>query len=66
MEEEKISEKDYKASLKKLILYLRGKKKQVIAEIEKEMKRLQTELVPKTELETAINYMSGAFAGSLN
>ena len=35
-------------------------------EIEKEMKRLQTELVPKTELETAINYMSGAFAGSLN
>lgn len=38
VEEEKISEKDYKASLKKLILYLRGKKKQVIAEIEKEMK----------------------------
>lgn len=38
VEEEKISEKDYKACLKKLILYLRGKKKQVIAEIEKEMK----------------------------
>lgn len=38
VEEEKISEKEYKSCLKKLILYLRGKKKQVIAQIEKEMK----------------------------
>lgn len=38
VEEEKISEKEYKACLKKLMLYLKGKKKQVIAEIEKEMK----------------------------
>lgn len=39
VEEAKISEKEYKACLKKLILYLKGKKKQVIAEIEKEMKQ---------------------------
>ena len=38
VEEEKLSEQEYKACLKKLILYLKGKKKQVIAEIEKEMK----------------------------
>jgi excinuclease ABC subunit C len=39
VEEEKISEKDYKASLRKLMLYLKGKKKEVITEIEKEMKQ---------------------------
>lgn len=38
VEEEKISEKEYKACLRKLMMYLRGKKKQVIAQIEKEMK----------------------------
>lgn len=37
VEEGKISEKDYKSCLKKLILYLRGKKKQVVSQIEKEM-----------------------------
>ena len=35
-------------------------------EIEKEIKRLQTELVPSEELETAKNFMAGSFAGSLN
>ena len=35
-------------------------------EIEKEIKRLQTELVPAEELETAKNFMAGSFAGSLN
>ena len=39
---------------------------QTIYEIHKEIKRLQTELVSKNELETAQNYMIGAFAGSLN
>lgn len=38
VEEQKISEKDYKSSLRKLMLYLKGGKKQVISEIEKEMK----------------------------
>lgn len=38
VEERKVSEKDYKASLRRLMLYLKGGKKQVIAEIEKEMK----------------------------
>ncbi len=38
VEEQRISEKDYKDSLRKLMLYLKGGKKQVIAEIEKEMK----------------------------
>ncbi|MFO0971305.1 MAG: excinuclease ABC subunit UvrC [Candidatus Saccharimonadales bacterium] len=38
VEEAKISEKEYKDCLRKLMLYLKGGKKQVIAEIEKEMK----------------------------
>lgn len=39
VEEQKISEKEYKACLRKLMLYLRGGKKEVIAQIEKEMKQ---------------------------
>lgn len=39
VEEAKISEKEYKDSLRKLIMYLRGRKKQVIEQIEKEMKQ---------------------------
>ena len=35
-------------------------------EIQKEIHRLQTELVPENELETVKNYLSGEFAGSLN
>ncbi len=35
-------------------------------EIEKEIRLLQTELVPEEELETVKNYMAGSFAGSLN
>jgi excinuclease ABC subunit C len=38
VEEQKISEKEYKSSLRKLMLYLKGGKKEVIAQIEKEMK----------------------------
>lgn len=41
-------------------------KEATFREIEKEIKRLQTELVPTDELETAKNYMAGSFAGSLN
>ncbi len=39
---------------------------QTLAEIRKELERLQTELVPVTELQTAQNYMIGQFIGSLN
>ncbi|MFC0185432.1 Predicted Zn-dependent peptidase [Pseudarcicella hirudinis] len=39
---------------------------QTIDEIYKEIKKLQTELVSESELETVKNYMIGAFAGSLN
>lgn len=39
VEEEKIDEKEYKANLRKLILYLKGGKKQVVEQIEKEMKQ---------------------------
>ncbi len=39
VEEEKIPENEYKASLKKLILYLRGKRHEVVKQIEKEMKQ---------------------------
>lgn len=35
-------------------------------EIQKEIHRLQTELVPENELETVKNYLAGEFAGSLN
>ncbi|AYQ34321.1 pitrilysin family protein [Runella sp. SP2] len=35
-------------------------------EIQKEIHRLQTELVPESELETVKNYLAGEFAGSLN
>lgn len=38
-EEGKISEQDYKKNLKRLMLYLRGGRKQLQAEIEKEMKQ---------------------------
>lgn len=39
---------------------------QTIDEIRKEIKQLQTELVPADELETVKNFLSGEFAGSLN
>ncbi|MFN8358151.1 MAG: pitrilysin family protein [Spirosomataceae bacterium] len=39
---------------------------QTVDEIYKEIKRLQTELVPADELETVKNFLSGEFAGSLN
>lgn len=39
VEEEKIPEKEYKASLKKLILYLKGGRHEVVKQIEKEMKQ---------------------------
>lgn len=39
---------------------------QTIDEIHKEIKILQTDLVPENELETVKNYMVGSFAGSLN
>lgn len=38
VEEEKVGEKEYKANLRKLMMYLRGKKKQLTEQIEKEMK----------------------------
>lgn len=37
-----------------------------IDEIHKEIKRLQTELVPEEELQNVKNFMAGEFAGSLN
>ncbi len=39
---------------------------QTLEEIRKELERLQTELVPEDELQTAQNYMIGQFIGSLN
>lgn len=39
IEEGKISEKEYKSDLKKLILYLKGSRKQLMNDIEKEMKQ---------------------------
>ncbi len=39
---------------------------QTIDEIHKEIKILQTDLIPSNELETVKNYMIGSFAGSLN
>lgn len=39
---------------------------QTIDEIHKEIKLLQTDLIPSDELETVKNYMIGSFAGSLN
>lgn len=39
VEEQKVSEKDYKATLRKLMLYLKGGKKQVVEQIEKEMRQ---------------------------
>jgi zinc protease len=39
---------------------------QTLAEIRHEMERLQTELVPESELETVRNFMTGEFVGSLN
>lgn len=39
---------------------------QTLDEIRKEIRLLQTELVPVDELETVRNYMLGAFVGSLN
>lgn len=43
VEEGKISESDYKASLKKLMTYLRGGRKQLIKELEAEMKAYSKE-----------------------
>jgi zinc protease len=39
---------------------------QTLDEISKEIKRLQTELMPASELETVKNYMVGSFVGSMN
>ena len=39
---------------------------QTIDEVHKEIKQLQTELVPADELEIVKNFLSGEFAGSLN
>ncbi len=39
---------------------------QVSEEIEKEIRKLQTELVPDDELQTVKNYMAGQFVGNLN
>lgn len=39
VEEKKIAEKDYKRNLKRLMLYLKGGRKQLITELEKEMKQ---------------------------
>ena len=39
---------------------------QTIDEIHKEIRILQTDLIPSNELETVKNYMIGSFAGSLN
>ena len=39
---------------------------QTLDEIRKEMRLLQTELVPEEELETVKNYLLGSFAGSVN
>ena len=39
---------------------------QVSEEIEKEIRKLQTELVPDDELQTVKNYMTGQFVGNLN
>lgn len=40
VEEGKISEKDYKTNLRRLMMYLKGGRKQLISELEKEMKQL--------------------------
>jgi excinuclease ABC subunit C len=39
VEEQKISKKEYRSSLHRLTMYLRGKRKQLTAEMEKDMKR---------------------------
>lgn len=57
VEEEKISEQDYKANLKKLMTYLRGGRKQVIKELEAEMKQYSnsSEFEKAAEVRNQIN-----------
>jgi excinuclease ABC subunit C len=57
VEEAKISEKDYKANLRRLEMYLRGSRKQLVVDLEKEMKQLakQSEFEQAAVLRNQIN-----------